>query len=175
AKITPIKADRQDPAILTPEQAGELLEAARKQKRGLLVPYVAIGLFAGLRPTELARLTWDRIDLADKTITIGADIAKMRSKRIVEMSDNLAAWLAPYASKRPAIVGKNWRRDFDTVKQAAGFGGRNGETPEGEETPELKPWTQDFMRHTAISYHLAQHQHEGKTATWAGNSPDMIQ
>jgi hypothetical protein len=31
------------------------------------------------------------------------------------------------------------------------------------------------MRHTGISHHLAQHQHEGKTATWAGNSPDVIQ
>jgi hypothetical protein len=31
------------------------------------------------------------------------------------------------------------------------------------------------MRHTAISMHLAKHEHEGKTAAWAGNSPDIIQ
>jgi hypothetical protein len=30
------------------------------------------------------------------------------------------------------------------------------------------------LRHTAISMHFAQHQHEGRTAAWAGNSPDMI-
>jgi hypothetical protein len=41
--------------------------------------------------------------------------------------------------------------------------------------PDLKPWTADVMRHTGISNHLAEHQHEGKTATWAGNSPDVIQ
>jgi len=55
------------------------------------------------------------------------------------------------------------------VKGKAGYGGRSGEQSE------LKPWTADVMRHTGISHHLALHQHEGKTATWAGNSPDVIQ
>jgi hypothetical protein len=31
------------------------------------------------------------------------------------------------------------------------------------------------MRHAAISYHLAKSQHEGQTATWAGNSPTVVQ
>lgn len=173
AKITAIKAERQVPIILMPEEAGRLIEAARQHKRGLLVPYVALGLFAGLRPTELARLTWEDIDLADNTITIGAQIAKMRARRIVEVSKNLAQWLAPFAAKANPIVAENWRRDFDAVKAAAGWGGRTGE---GEEAGmELKSWTQDIMRHTAISYHLAQYQHEGKTASWAGNSPDVVQ
>ncbi len=35
-----------------------------------------------------------------------------------------------------------------------------------------KPLAHD---HPAISTHLAYFQHEGKTATWAGNSPDIIQ
>lgn len=65
--------------------------------------------------------------------------------------------------------GKNWRRDFDAVKARAGYGGRSGEEAG------LKRWTADVMRHTGISYHLAQHQHEGKTAAWAGNSPDVVQ
>jgi hypothetical protein len=71
-------------------------------------------------------------------------------------------------SKTP-IKGKNWRRDFDAVKAASGYGGRTGQQAE------LKPWTADVMRHTGISNHLAQHQHEGRTAAWAGNSPDVIQ
>jgi hypothetical protein len=62
--------------------------------------------------------------------------------------------------------GVNWRRDFDAVKRAAGW---------GSEKKKLTPWTQDIMRHTAISNHLAYFQHEGKTAAWAGNSPDIIQ
>jgi integrase len=172
AKIPAIKADRGEPAILTPERAGELLDAARAYKGGLLVPYVALGLFAGLRPTELSRLAWGRINLKARSITIGSDVAKMRGKRLVEISENLREWLALFAVAQAPIVGPNFRRDFDTVKAIAGWGGRSKEK-KGKE--ELKPWTQDIMRHTAISYHLARYQHEGKTATWAGNSPDMVQ
>jgi integrase len=167
--ITPIKVDRIDPVILTPEQVTELLDAAHTHKEGSLVPYVALAVFAGLRPTELSRLTWDKIDIRGRAITIGSDMAKMRSKRIVTISDNLRAFLAPFASKKPEIVGQNWRRDFDAVKLAAGYGSPT------EDKPKLRPWTQDVLRHTAISYHLAKYQHEGKTAGWAGNSPDMIQ
>jgi integrase len=142
----------------------------------LLVPYVSLALFAGLRPTELSRLTWQRIDLKAKTITLGSDVAKMRSKRIVEMSDNLREWLSPFAVANPPIVGTNWRRDFDAIKLAVGFGNpKRISKKDKEKHPELKPWTQDIMRHTAISFHLARYQHEGRTATWAGNSPDMVQ
>ncbi len=176
AKIDPIKADRGEPAILTVEQADEILAAARTFKHGDLTPYVALGLFAGLRPTELSRLSWSRIDLKAKTITIGSDIAKMRSKRIVEMSDNLREWLSPFAVSKPPIVGTNWRRDFDQLKLAIGYGNPKRLSKEDQEKhPHLKPWTQDVMRHTAISFHLARYQHEGKTASWAGNSPDMVQ
>lgn len=176
AKIAPIKADRHEPAILTVEQADELLSAARTYKSGALLPYVALGLFAGLRPTEISRLTWQRIDLKAKTITLGSDVAKMRSKRIVEMSDNLREWLTPFAVSRPPIVGTNWRRDFDAIKLAVGFGNpKRISKQDKEKHPDLKPWTQDIMRHTAISFHLARYQHEGRTAQWAGNSPDMVQ
>jgi integrase len=152
------------------------LSAARTYKGGSLTPYVALALFAGLRPTELARLSWDRISLKSKTITIGSDVAKMRSKRIVEMSDNLREWLSPFAVTKPPIVGTNWRRDFDAIKLAVDFGNpKRISKQDKEKHPELKPWTQDIMRHTAISYHLARYQHEGRTAQWAGNSPDMVQ
>jgi integrase len=171
AKITPIKADRGEPAILMPEQAAALLDAARTYKGGVVLPYTALALFAGLRPTELARLAWERINLKSRTITIGSDVAKMRGKRLVEISDNLREWLSPFAVAKPPIVGPNFRRDFDAVKATAGFGGRSHKSKSGE----LQPWTQDILRHSAISYHLARCQHEGKTATWAGNSPDMIQ
>jgi integrase len=169
ARINPVKVERHEPAILTIEQSQLLLTHASNFKGGLLLPYFALALFAGLRPTELARLDWSRISFDDKTITIGSDIAKMRGRRIVAMSDNLVAWLAPVAVNQPPIVGTNWRKDFDAIKLAAGWGTST------KDAPELKPWPQDILRHTAISYHLARCQHEGQTATWAGNSPSIVQ
>ena len=158
AKVGLIQVDREEPVVLSNQQAQSLLDAAWNYKDGRLVPYVVLALFAAIRPTELGRLSWKEVDLEAKTVTIGPKIAKMRARRIVELSDNVVEWLIPHAGKTP-IKGTNWRRDFDKVKELAG----------------IKEWTQDAPRHTAISNHMARHEHEGKTATWAGNSPDVCQ
>ena len=166
--IAPVEVDHEDPVILPLADVCKLMDAAASYKDGVALPYTAIALFAAVRPTELSKLTWADIDLESKTITLGARIAKLRAKRIVEMSDNLVEWLAPHALRQTPLAGANWRRDFDTVKRLAGYGGRS------DKQPDLKPWTVDVLRHSAISHHYAAHQHEGKTASWAGNSPDMI-
>lgn len=168
-KLEAVTVERDEPEIFALDCARTLLRAALGYKEGLLVPYVALGLFCAIRPKELERLTWDDIDIEAQTVTLGAKIAKMRERRIVEISDNCMKWLLPHAAKRTPLVGPNWRRDFDAVKRAAGYGGRDGEQ-DG-----LKPWPVDVMRHTGISAHLVEHEHEGKTAAWAGNSPDIIQ
>jgi integrase len=167
--VDPIKVDRDEPQILPLDSVKRLLEAAEAHKQGVCIPYIALGLFCAIRPTELARLSWNEIDLNAGTVTIGAKLAKMRQRRIVEIPKNAIQFLSPHFLAKTPIKGKNWRREFDTVKGKTGYGGRSGEQSE------LKPWTADVMRHTGISHHLAQHQHEGKTATWAGNSPDVIQ
>jgi hypothetical protein len=184
ASIKPVKTERDEPETLTVPQARNLVEKAAAYKDGIVLPYIALGLFTGIRPTELARITWDNIDLEAGTVTIGAKLAKMRQRRIVEMVcltakakdgrdytllANLIEWLTPHAVKKTPIRGVNWRRDFDAVKKSAGWGTGT------DKRPSLKPWTQDIMRHTAISNHLAFFEHEGKTAAWAGNSPDIIQ
>jgi integrase len=145
------------------------MAVAQEYKQGVCVPHIVLGLFCAIRPTELARLSWDDMDLEAETVTIGSRLAKMRQRRIVEIPKNAVAFLAPHMAVQTPMKGKNWRRDFDKVKGLAGYGGRSrGGTV-------LKEWPPDVMRHTGISYHLAAHQHEGKTAAWAGNSPDVIQ
>ncbi|MGD1084231.1 MAG: site-specific integrase [Verrucomicrobiota bacterium] len=167
--IETIKVDQEEPQILPLDGVKRLVQAAEAHKGGVCMPYVALGLFCAIRPTELARLSWNEIDLKAKTVTIGAKLAKMRQRRIVEIPKNAVQFLKAHVLAKTAIKGKNARRDFDAVKAAAGYGGR------AAGKPELKPWTADVMRHTGISNHLAEHQHEGKTAAWAGNSPDVIQ
>lgn len=188
--------DDAEPAILTLAQVRRLLTAAQQFKDGRLIPYVTLSLFTGIRPTELARLSWEHVDLDAGTVTIGAKLAKMRQRRIVEFAhlterdqdgreiklpSNLREWLLPHALLKTPFRGANWRRDFDALKLALGFGNpdqrpRRTETDaEKAQRKALKPWTQDVLRHTAISHHLACFQHEGKTAAWAGNSPDIVQ
>lgn len=171
ASVENIESDPKEPKAFSVDEAQALVNAAASYKQGRLLPYVVLGLFCGIRPNgELYRITWAHVNLQEKFVRIGADAAKTRgrSRRIVEISDNAIALLTPHALKRMPIVGRNWRRDFDAIKQIAGWG-----TPT-EKLPNLKPWVKDIMRHTAITFHLRLHQNEGKTAEWAGNSPDVI-
>jgi len=164
--------DSQEPSVLAVGDCRKLLAAARDYKDGLLLPYVAVSLFAGLRPTELSRLTWDRVDLTEKTITLDGSMAKTRQRRIVKLPDNCIDWLLPLAPKKPNFVPAAFQRHFGRVKLAASFNGEEEtKTADGKK---LRPWVQDYMRHTAISMYLATHKHEGEAATWAGNSPNVI-
>ena len=168
-KIDTARVEDKEPEILTLAEVRSVLKAALDYKEGVLVPYMALGLFAGLRPAELERIRWKNIDLAARLITVRGDAAKMRKRRTVEISENLVDWLVPHAN-RP-IVGKNFRRDFEAVRRMAGFQGRG---IEAEPVEQLKPWPEDVLRHTSLSYHFAEHKHEGETAKWAGNSPEAL-
>lgn len=162
------KIERGEVQIMDNAEVIGLLDAARKHFNGELVPYVTLFVFGGLRHTEIKRLKWSKIDFEDGSIRVDDSAAKTRQRRIIEMprtgrkQPNLLAWLEPFRLKRKPFIGTNWRTRFDTVKEAAGWG------------PGGQPWVQDILRHTAISNHLAAGQHEGRTATWAGNSPNMI-
>lgn len=157
--------DRDEPQALSLAECRALVTHAQTFKQGALVPYVVLALFGGIRPTEIERLTWADVDVDDFSVNISAKVAKMRGRRIVDMSANAVEFLRPHMLKKTPFRGPGWRKQFDALKALAGFG--SGE--------DQKAWTPDVLRHTAISMHLAKHEHEGKTATWAGNSPDVIQ
>ena len=65
-----------------------------------MVPILAVGCFAGVRPDESARLEWEMIDFDRKHIDLPAAITKDGQRRIVDMSDNLLEWL--FLCCRPA-------------------------------------------------------------------------
>jgi integrase len=67
--------------ILTVEEAARLLESAPAE----LVPYIAIGAFAGLRRAELERLDWKEVDLESNLIEVTAKKAKSARRRFVRI------------------------------------------------------------------------------------------
>jgi integrase len=168
--VTKVKVDN-EPEILPLETVRKLISAAAAHKDGVCLPYVVLSLFCAVRPREIERLTWDQIDVESQTVEIGKEQAKKRSRRVVAISDNAMKWLLPHALKRAPLVGPNFRKNFDAVKAAAGFRVWRMGTEEAKGRPE---WIPDAMRHTAISYYLAKHADKEKTATWAGNSSDVI-
>ena len=144
------------PEIFTVTQAAKLL--ANADAAGLL-PFVAIGLFAGLRTSEIQRLNWSAVKLSERCIIIGAGIAKRRSRRVVEINDTLAAWLAECGQfTGPIVSAANFAKRLRKLAAAAG----------------LTSWPHNALRHSFASYHLAKHGDPVKTAFQMGNSPVMV-
>ncbi|MBC8095201.1 MAG: tyrosine-type recombinase/integrase [Akkermansiaceae bacterium] len=145
-----------DIEIFTPEEITKLLKSASKE----FLPFVALGGFAGLRTAEILRIEWKNIDVAGGFIHIGSDKAKTRSRRLVPILPNLAKWLADY-SKETGLV---WKRTANDLHDA------RGESVKASGVP----WKDNGLRHSFISYRLADVQNAAQVALEAGNSPNVV-
>ena len=164
------EVDEIHPEVLDFADAMKLIETAATFKEGKLVPYVALCLFCAIRPDgEIQKIKWDQIDLEHRVIPVNGRMAKMRGIRDVEISENCVEWLRPHKLKRTVIIGTNWRREWEVLREMCGFKGTRKRPVKG-----FKPWVPDYLRHTGITYHMGRSEHEGRTARWAGNSPDTI-
>jgi len=122
--------------ILSVEETARLLESASAE----LVPYVAIGAFAGLRRAELERLDWREVDLQSGLIEVTASNAKSARRRFVKIQPNLAKWLQPYAQVSGNVTPPGYRVLLENAREAAG----------------ISEWPQNALRHSFASYHLAR-------------------
>jgi len=123
------------------------------------VAYLAIGAFAGLRSAEIERLDWSEIDLAGKLIHVKAENAKTAQRRLVTVTDNLGAWLAPHVRKFGPITGS-----ADGVRTA------REKACEGAKVK----WAANGLRHSFASYHLAHFKNAAATATELGHASPVI-
>jgi integrase len=153
-----IKAKNASPIeIYTPEEIGKLLKGAPEDFK----PIVALQAFAGLRSAEVMRLDWQHVRLVRGHIEITAGNAKTASRRIVPILPNLAAWLKDHV-KTTGLV-------FETGN-ASTFNNRQHETAQNAKVP----WKANALRHSFISYRVAETQNVAQVALEAGNSPGMI-
>ena len=155
AKTAKAKVVRGAPVVFTPAQMQTVLEKAPRD----FIPYLAIGAFAGLRSAEIERLDWSEIDLKEKLIHIKAEKSKSAQRRLVMISDNLLAWLAPHYRKAgPVADPERVRVARDKTCEAATI-----------------KWPANVLRHSFASYHLAYHKNAATTAAELGHtSPAML-
>ncbi len=137
--------------IFQPDAMRTLLAAANSDELAFLV----LGGFAGLRVAEIKRLDWSAVDLVRQLIVLRADQAKTASRRIVPMSDNMAAWL--HLLPRAGAVAANSAPDLAKLADRLGM-----------------QWPRNALRHSFISYRLAIVKDAAAVALEAGNSPDII-
>ncbi len=153
-RLERITIDRVAPFVLSPGQTETLLAVAPEVVR----PYLILGLFVGVRPAELLKLTWAEVDLETHTLTVNQ--AKTRRRRIVPLHAKAVALLRACSLQSGKISPSNStvRRFKRAARLALG----------------LKSWPSDLLRHTAASYLLALHGDTGKVATMLGNSSAIL-
>jgi integrase/recombinase XerD len=131
------------------DEIGRLLAAAPPE----LIPVLAIGAFAGLRPEEINKLRWEDLDFHGRTIRVNASAAKTRKKRFAEISDNLQAWLRPYAGRTGPVAPPNLQKMRRATMKAA----------------KIEKWPPDVLRHSFASAHYAFHRNPAHTAVIMGH------
>ncbi len=156
ATVKPPK-DRTDcqPEIFSPAEVTRFMQQCPERIRAAM----AIQFFSGLRSAEVLRLTWDKVNLLEGHIDISAGVAKTAARRLVEITPNLQAWLAPLAKSHGPVspLPDAYRYQLDAYREAIGF-----------------QWKDNGSRHSFISYLMASRADAAFVANQAGNSPAVI-
>jgi integrase len=140
--------------IFTPEEMAKLLAHAE----GDLVVTLCLQAFAGLRVEEVKRLGWEHIDLHEGHIVVPDTIAKTEERRLPPIPDNLALWLKAHVkSSGPVCPYNNMANVYAHLAKRAGVN-----------------WKRNGLRHSFISYRVAQTKNVPQVSLEAGNSPQMI-
>lgn len=147
--------------------------AVLAEKDGVLLWYVVLGCFAGLRPErEIGLCRIGDVNLEEGTVVVRAGSAKSRARRVVDLSPGAVAllrlgrgalveyWRAEGFEGKEGemrVCPRNLRKRMESLRDRAGFG------------PD-RPWVPDGMRHSFASYHLALHQNENLLKAQMGHS-----
>jgi len=142
------------PGIFTPAQVAALLSASKND----VLAFHAIGLFAGLRVSEIKRLDWSDVDLAGGYIHVSAAESKTRSRRLVPILDALRAWITPVAKISGMIIQANFRKRERASRAAAA----------------ITHWPDNAMRHSFVSYRLADTGNVAQTALESGHDQAVL-
>jgi len=151
--LTKAREPVRTPEIFTVEEMAKILQAAEPE----MVPYMAIGAFAGLRSAEIEKLDWSAIDFGTGFIKIAWEIAKTRQRRLIPISENLRAWLMTVKKDTGPIVPRNLRERIQAIGKRAKV-----------------PWKSNGLRHSFGSYRLAQAQDAAKVSLEMGYSPNIL-
>jgi len=211
--VTVVKDGEGEIEIFTPAELAEILTCAGER----LIPFFALGAFAGIRHAEIQRLDWKDVRFEDGIIEIRAKKAKTASRRIVPIVDCLRARLVGHRQPGGLVceyrnmayeidelvrrinqarrgvwakakhVSKKTLKEAEkqaTARLAAARKAKKrisrGELPlAGAETAEDEgwkafAWKHNALRHSFISYRVAETQDVAKVSMEAGNSPQMI-
>lgn len=137
AKVDPPHITEKRVQALTPEQLDQLQETARVYLNGKCRAAVGLMLYAGIRPHEVSRLSWEQVDLENDSISILPQHSKTGGSRLVTIHPPLRRLLNT-CKGTGRICPPQWQKHWRKLRTQAGFAN----------------WQQDCLRHTFAGYHL---------------------
>lgn len=152
-RLDKLPSDMSQISSLSLEECRRLLYAAMQLQGGSTAATVAIGLFAGLRPSEIRDLKKEDI-LADK-IRISGGKLRRQTKRSAPITPTLGEWLKEFPFKG---LPPGWDSKLKKLKKAT----------------KAKKWVQDVIRHTSITFQTERDKDEARTAFNCGTSVQMM-
>lgn len=152
-RLDRLPRDMSQIVALSLDECKRLLYAAILMEDKATAACVAVGLFAGLRPSEINDLKAEDI-LKDKIRVSGGKLRR-KLNRSTPIPPVLAEWLKqfPFAGQPPGWDGKMKR-----LKKAT----------------KAKKWVQDIIRHTSITFQTERDKDEALTAFNNGTSIQMM-
>lgn len=158
--VTKPKLDTKDPDILSVPQSLALLELSPKWN---LRPFIAVGLFAGVRVDELMNLRWEWFAWGQNEIRLpgkfdGRKVTKTGRSRNVTIFPALKAWLRNPPKKGRVVDRRGIRRRREALAKAAEI-----------------PKKRNPLRHTYASHHAALFRDPGQLQIELGqNTPSVL-
>lgn len=162
AEIPTPKKEHAAIGIYTPDEISKMLGKADSE----ITPALAIAAFAGLRLAEVSRLDWSEIRFAERLIVVEAGKAKTAARRLVPISDNLAAWLAPHVKRFGPVN--------PCTEELSNVGNALGNRFERAAARAKVSWNRNGFRHSYISYRVATLKDVPAVALECGNSQNVI-
>ncbi len=139
AAISPPELQESEVRPLSLRALRQLLATAQRPAHRECMPALGLMLWAGIRPAEVERISWQDIDWQEKVINLRPRHSKTGGARHVTLHPVLEAWLQD-ADIRPEgpLCPRSWRHRWRRLREAAGF----------------TNWQQDALRHSFASYHV---------------------
>lgn len=135
-----------------------LLECAQRPEHRSLLGWLALALFAGIRPKEITRLDRNRLNLESGNVRITARASKTSSTRVILLEPIALRMLREWCADVPAdapFEPKGHRKRLERLRDSAGL---------------RKNWPHDVLRHTFATMHYAMFQNRAQLQALMGHS-----
>lgn len=158
-RLESVKVTKPPPVILTVQQTKQCLDwLGSKQSRAF--GWFVLTTFAGLRPEEAEKTSWDHINFDEGWIRVEAQTTKVRQRRVVYPHPTAMAWLgqARLRGAELPLARQPRRRAVRMLRELLGFA----------------QWPKDVTRHSAASYWLADSGSAAQVAEALGHSEAVL-